>query len=115
LIDVQQQALALQNENQELRDELRCLKRAIEEEKSFQFMHGVYWKTRSVARTDRLDEDGNPMGELLWDGPFCPLCMDAGGKAVRSKSTGQTFRSQPVWECEIHRTDYPAPNMPGQG
>lgn len=37
LIDVQQQALALQNENQELRDEVRRMKRTIEAEASFHF------------------------------------------------------------------------------
>jgi hypothetical protein len=42
-------ALALQNENQELRDEVRRITRAVEEEKSFQFIHGVCWKTRPIA------------------------------------------------------------------
>src|SRR5579863_3702710 len=80
LIDVQQQTLALQNENHELRDQIRQMTRAKEEENSFQFMHGVYWKTR-IIRGVHKDEEGNQISEQRWEGPFCPLCKDADGKA----------------------------------
>jgi hypothetical protein len=108
LIDVQQQALVLQNENQELRDEIRQMKRAIEDENSFQFMHGVYWKTSTVLTLDQ-DEEGNRVKALHWDGPFCPLCKDVNGKAVRLKDGGQRKGTDVVWECEVHKTDYEAP------
>lgn len=57
LIDVQQQAIGIQDENQRLRDEIRALKHAAEDEESFQFLPGVYWKTFD-ALSSRLDEDG---------------------------------------------------------
>jgi len=56
LIDVQQQALALQQENQELRAE-------IEKSRSFVQHHSVIWKLRA---------DGTE------DGPFCPACLGEG-------------------------------------
>ena len=56
LIDVQQQTLALQAENQELRTEIdKC--------RSFVFHHSVNWKLLS---------DGSE------DGPFCPVCVSEG-------------------------------------
>jgi hypothetical protein len=115
LLTVQQQALALQNENQNLRDEIRQVKRAREEENSFQFLHGVYWKTSLFAPSDEdedeEDEHGHPIGRTHWEGPFCPLCKDVDGKAVRLKSTGQKHGSELIWECEVHNTDYEAPTM----
>lgn len=85
LLAVQQQALALQSEDQNLRDEIRQMKRAREEENSFQFLHGVYWKTSLLAPSDEDEEDehGHPIGRTHWEGPFCPLCRDVDGKAVR--------------------------------
>jgi hypothetical protein len=56
LIDVQQQALALQLENQQLRSE-------IEKFHSYAFHHSVNW---------RLLPDGSE------DGPFCPVCVSEG-------------------------------------
>lgn len=110
LIDVQQQALALQNENQELRDEIRQMKRAVEDENSFQFMHGVYWRTSTILTLEE-DEEGNRRKARYWDGPFCPLCKDVNGKVVRLKNTGQRKDVRVVWECEVHKTDYEAPTM----
>jgi hypothetical protein len=103
LIDVQQQALALQNENQDLRDEIRKMKRDIEEENSFTFLHGVYWKTFDVLTLEE-DEEGNRMHATRWDGPFCPLCRDVNGKAVRLKHVGQMHGPDLVWECQVDRT-----------
>jgi hypothetical protein len=111
LIDVQQQVLDLQNENQGLRDQIRQMKRAIEDENSFQFMHGVYWKTRDVLTSD-VDEEGNRIKALYWDGPFCPLCKDVNGKAVRLKNIGHMQKSpNSLWQCEVHNTEYEAPTM----
>jgi hypothetical protein len=104
--------LLSQAENHELRDKVRRLEKTIEEEKSFQFMHGVYWNVSTVLTVDE-DEEGNRIKADHWDGPFCPLCKDMNGKAVRLKNTGQTSRrgAYVVWECEVHHTDYEAPPM----
>jgi hypothetical protein len=56
LIDVQQQALALQSENQELRAE-------IERSRSYVQHHSVIWKRRDDATEDGL---------------FCPACLGEG-------------------------------------
>jgi hypothetical protein len=112
LIAVQQQALALQKENQDLSDEIKRMRRAAEDENSFQFMHGDYWKTSDVVTLEE-DENGNRITAVRWDGPFCPLCKDADNKAVRLKRTGQTGPrpGSLEWICEIHKTDYEAPMM----
>jgi len=91
LLSVQQQALSLQNENQGLRDEIRQIKQAVEDENSFQFTHGVYWKTSDVLSLDQ-DEEGNRIRAWYWDGPFCPLCKDVHGKAMRLKNVGPSLR-----------------------
>jgi len=111
LIDVRQQALKIQDENQQLRDEIRDLKRAAEDENSFQFLHGVYWKT-SDSLSLRVDEHGDRIREVHWDGPFCPKCKDVDHKKVRLKRTGQTAANEHlVWECEAHGGEYEAPTM----
>lgn len=103
--------LSLQRENQELHDEIRNMKQAADDEKRFQFLHGVYWKT-SETLSLREDEEGNRITELRWEGPFCPLCKDSEGKAVRLKDVGgyQTGNDR-RWECEVHKTEYRAPTM----
>jgi hypothetical protein len=109
LIDVQQQTLALQADNQLLRDEIRQLKDAAEDEKRFEFMHGVYWKTRDVE-TERLGNDGDPIIEVRYDGPFCPTCRDADKKAVRMRYTGASEDKLLFW-CDIHKIPIEVPQM----
>lgn len=111
LMDVQQQALKIQDENRQLRDEIRELKHAAKDENSFQFLHGVYWKTYDSLSL-RVDEYGDRSREVRWDDPFCPKCKDADHKNVRLKRTGQTAANKhPVWECEVHGGTYEAPTM----
>jgi len=109
LLDVQQQALTLQVENQQLRDEIRQLKASAEDEKVFQFMHGVYWKTYDVLSL-REDENGNRITELHWDGPFCPTCKDADKRPVRLRDLG-TYEGQGKFHCDIHHITLYAPRM----
>lgn len=110
LIDVQQQALALQEENYRLNEELAQLQRSIEEEKLLDFKHGVYWRGYSVLTLEE-DEEGNRISELRWEGPFCPLCKDVDGKAVRLKDIGPVKEGSKdrSWRCEVHKNYYPAP------
>jgi len=112
LLSVQQQALSLQNENQELRGEIRQIKQAIEDENSFQFTHGVCWKTSDILSLDE-DEEGNRITAWYWDGLFCPLCKNVNGKAVRLKNVGPSLRLEHnfIWKCEVHNTEYEAPTM----
>jgi hypothetical protein len=113
LIEVQQQTLLLQKENHDLRDEVRNMKRAAEEEQSFHFEHGVYWKTSvGYAQDDEYEAiHGTKPKEVLWHGPFCPLCKDDKGKAVCLKDRGERIGTNWVWYCELHGTVYPAPPM----
>lgn len=108
LIDVQQQTLALQAENQDLRDEVRKFKQALEEEQSFDYRYGMYWKTRSGPPKDDFDEKGNEIvtSEILWEGPFCPICKDVNGKAVRFRDYGGVGGGpEHVWVCPVHSDD----------
>jgi hypothetical protein len=116
LIDVQQQALALQAENQDLRDDIRKMKRIIEEEESFEYLHGMYWKTRSGPPKQDFDEHGNEIvvSEILWDGPFCPICKDVNKKSVRFRDFGIVMPggTEHVWVCPVHPDDrFQGPTM----
>jgi hypothetical protein len=101
---------------QDLKDEIRKLKAAADEEESFQFLHGVYWKPLSVRVHDEEFEaiHGAEKYEVRWDGPFCPLCKDDNGKAVRLQDRGgyreQGGGDRSFW-CEIHGILYRAPTM----
>lgn len=76
LIDVEQQALALQNENQELRDQIRTLKDTSEESK--------------VIRAQLVHEDNAYFRAVdgQKSGPFCTACWDDARKLTRLTSQG---------------------------
>ena len=74
----------VKDEIRDLKDQLRAIKEAADEEKRFVFMHGVYWRTSSVLLLDK-DENGDRKKGTHWDGPFCPICKDVNGNAVRLK------------------------------
>lgn len=111
IIDSKDALVDAKDRIQELKDEIRNLKTAADEEQCFQFMHGVYWKTSDVL-TVQEDEHGKRIKAVHWDGPFCPLCKDDRQKAVRLKLQEGGFQNSTdrLWECEIHKTDYRAPN-----
>lgn len=102
LIDVQQQAMSLQEENQELRDEVRELRRAAREESHFLFVQGVYWKQYEAIVTDNEETS-----RTQYEGPFCPICKDADGKAVRLRASG----NHDFW-CDIHKLEFNVPMRP---
>ncbi len=81
LIDVQQQALALQAENQQLRGE-------IEKFRSSSFHHSVNW---------RLLVDGSE------DGPFCPVCAGE-GVDMRLTLRGVVDQTGPMWHLQCPKT-----------
>jgi hypothetical protein len=113
LIDVQQQALTLQSDNQDLRDEIRRLKQAAEEEEQLVYQHGVFWKTSDALTLDE-DENGNRIIGTHWDGPYCPLCKEVNKQAVHLKWFKHVAPKQPgnlIWMCEVHNVQYEAPTM----
>jgi hypothetical protein len=81
LIDVQQQALALQTENQRLNVE-------IEKFRSSVFHHSVTW---------RVLADGSE------DGPFCPVCA---GEGVEMRLTLRSVIDQtgPLWHLQCPKS-----------
>jgi hypothetical protein len=95
----------------QLRDEIKKLQNALEREKKYVFMHGVYWETFEITGLHIHDDEGNPISEIRYHGPFCPLCKDGDDKAVHLKKSGATENGVPAWWCEIHKTEYGAPTM----
>jgi hypothetical protein len=73
-IDVQQRTLAIQQENQQLRSELKNYK-------SFTYHHSVNWKQRP---------DGTE------DGPFCPVCI-AVNREMRLAVVPRADQSKDHW------------------
>jgi hypothetical protein len=111
IIDSKDALSDAKDEIRDLKDQLRALKGAADDEKRFRFMHGVYWKTSDVLSLDK-DENGNRITQTHWDGPFCPVCRDVNGIAVRLKDE-RGYQNSPdrSWLCEIHLTQYRAPTM----
>jgi hypothetical protein len=111
IIDSKDALYEAKDEINGLKDQLRAIRQTAEEERRFQFLHGVYWRTSDVLSL-KNDENGNRITETFWDGPFCPICKDVDLKAVRLKDTGGYQNSTDrAWECEVHKTDYRAPSM----
>jgi hypothetical protein len=67
LIEAQRQIVAVQEENQRLREQLRALQDVNRLESLVSFHHGAYWTKR---------EDGSE------EGPFCPSCWGLEKKLV---------------------------------
>jgi hypothetical protein len=85
LIEVQQQALALQDENQQLRSEIGKLRTST-------FHHSVNW---------RVQPDGSE------DGPFCPVCA---GEGVEMRLTlgDNLYQGGAVWYFRCPKRHHPA-------
>jgi hypothetical protein len=85
LIDLQQQALTIQSENQELRAE-------IAKSKSYVQHHSVIWKLRS---------DGSQ------DGPFCPACIGE-NREMRLVLVPHFDQTRPFWSvyCPTSHLDH---------
>jgi len=95
LIDVQQQALALQTENQTLHAEIEKVRLSV-------FHHSVNW---------RVLADGSE------DGPFCPVCA---GEGVNMRLTlcGVVDQTGPLWHLECpksHRAGVGTEGYRGRG
>jgi hypothetical protein len=113
LIDVQQQALSLQEENQRLREQLQQIKAAADKENSFLFLHGVYWSTFESVSSGR-DHDGEYQeSQLIYRGPFCPLCKDVDSKHVHLRNQGEITPGggRHAWWCDVHKITFEAPTM----
>jgi hypothetical protein len=95
-----------------LQDEVKKLNKAADEEHSFTFEHGVYWKTSEVQTSRREGPEQTPVREIRYHGPFCPLCKDVNQQAVHLKHDGiMQDGTQHIWFCEVHKSDYIAPTM----
>lgn len=92
LFDVQQQALALQAENQQLRVE-------IERFRSFVFHHSVNW---------RVQPDGSE------DGPFCPTCV-AEGTDMRLVLREHVDQTQAFWHLHCPKSHVAPSKAPDPG
>ena len=91
--ELQQKALALANENDELRAKLSLL-----DDMHYDRQTGTYWsKSKNAEQTTPNDYD-------LHDGPYCPRCFEAQRKAIhmtygeyRLVETGRT----PCFRCTV--------------
>ena len=82
LLDAQQSALELTQQNEELREEVARLKEALELHGTVKYDDGAYWS-----------ENGDR------DGPFCTKCWEVDGKLVRMKHTEDQWFKCP--NCKI--------------
>ncbi len=86
LLDTQQSALELMEQNQDLREEVARLKKNLELEGTVKYDDGAYW-------TENGDRDG----------PFCTKCWDVKRTLVRMKHSNYEWFKCPNCEtaCDI--------------
>lgn len=95
-----------------LREQVEKLTKAAEEEHSFTFEHGVYWKTFQIETSRREGPEQTPIVEIRYRGPFCPLCKDVDGKTVHLRQDGAMQDGvRLIWYCDVHKLDYVTPTM----
>jgi len=120
IADLQSAVIRARTESIEILDkyeavlkENKRLQEQIDERASEVFLHGVWWKTSSVFDRERSEIEDRPIHDLVYDGPYCPLCKERDQKWVHLKRNGQSgaARGTLVYECEIHKTEYEAPSM----
>ncbi len=73
ILDLQTSAMALQEENRELKERVRQLEEKSRVQASLVYRNNLYWKR---------DETGKE------EGPYCPRCWEADGKLVHLRVNG---------------------------
>ena len=100
---IRMEGAKLAEENARLREENIALRESLRNRQAMTFRENAYW----------IEQDGRR------DGPFCPRCLDADGKAVRMMDRGHD------WKCSNCPTvvrrpgashdqpeDFPSPREP---
>lgn len=77
---VQMEGAKLAQENAQLRDENHGLRQTLRNREAMAFHENAYW----------IERDGRR------EGPFCPRCQDADGKAVRMLNLQPDYHA---WKC----------------
>jgi hypothetical protein len=94
LMEIQQQALSLQQDNQTLRDELKKFKDHKDTAAKMHFDGHVYWKDDDV------------------ESPFCQICWDVDKALVRLQNWGEgTYSgiSKTGYRCITHKHSFMVP------
>lgn len=115
VINARTQSMEVQEKYEAALKEVRALKAKLDQKSSEQFLHGVWWRTFVVDKEEFDPEVGDNVlyGETHYEGPYCPLCKETNERWVHLKRNGQTAKggTHLVYECEIHHTEYEAPDM----
>jgi hypothetical protein len=95
IMQLREAALALQEENLQLRRQLRDAEHKLEI-RALTFEGGVYWKDSPPARRG---------------GPFCQPCCDVQNKVVRLHDYLNSYAGSPegtrIWHCYNCNNDFP--------
>jgi hypothetical protein len=110
LIEAQEQLIGKSEELADLRRQVVEFQAAIREKEALKYLHGAYWRTFEVDKGE-TDPDGNSYVEIRYDGPFCPTCNDADGKAVRLRLLADQEPGLGQCCCDVHHIDFSVPKL----
>lgn len=110
LIEAQEQLIGKNEDLADLRRQVVALQAAIRGKEALKYMHGAYWRAFEVDKGE-TDPDGNSYVEIHYDGPFCPTCHDADGKAVRLRLLADKESGRGQYCCDVHHIDFSVPKL----